>query len=99
MRRRQRFNKSLVSNRVLSRRSKTPGRLNVRSAIHSASAALALAAAVAFTAVLPAAAAETPDPAADARAFQKFFTEKFPKVKLQDIVNGPYSMNLEMHRI
>jgi sulfur-oxidizing protein SoxA len=70
----------------------------VRSAIHSASAALALAAAVAFTAVLPAAAAETPDPAADARAFQKFFTEKFPKVKLQDFVNGPYSMNEDMHR-
>jgi len=70
----------------------------VRSAIHSASAAVALAAAVAITAVTPAAAAETPDPAADARAFQKFFTEKFPKVKLQDFVNGPYSMNADMHR-
>src|SRR5207237_5733567 len=55
-------------------------------------------AAVAFTAGPPAAAAETPDPDADARAFQKFFTEKFPKVKLEDFVNGPYSMNEDMHR-
>src|SRR5947207_14979138 len=93
MRRRQRFNKSLVSNRVLSQRSKTPGRLNVRSAIHSASAAVALAAAVAFTAVTPAPAAETPAPAADARACQKVFTEPFPNVKLEDFVNGSCSTN------
>src|ERR1700730_16629607 len=43
-------------------------------------------------------AADTPDPAADAKAFQNFFTSKFPKVKLEDFVNGPYSMDEDMHR-
>src|SRR5512140_2843725 len=73
------------------------GEVNVRSAIHFASAALALAA-LSFGAMQVAVAAATPDPVADARAFQKFFTDKFPKVKLDDFVNGPYSMNEDMHR-
>jgi len=61
-----------------------------------ASAALALAA---FCATAPQAfAADTPDPVADARAFRNYFTGKFPKVKLEDFVNGPYSMNEDMHR-
>ena len=45
-----------------------------------------------------AAAADKPDPAADAKAFQKYFTDKFPKLKLEDFVNGPYSMNEDMHK-
>ncbi len=73
------------------------GEVNVRSAIHLASAALALAM-LSFGAVQFAVAADKPDPAADAKAFQKFFTDKFPKVKLDDFVNGPYSMNEDMHR-
>jgi sulfur-oxidizing protein SoxA len=73
------------------------GEVNVRSAIHLASAALLLAA-LSFGAAQSAVAADTPDPVADAKAFQKYFTEKFPKVKLQDFVNGPYSMNEDMHR-
>ena len=68
----------------------------MRSAIHFASAALALAALV-FTAA-PLAAAETSDPVADAKAFQNYFTQKFPKLKLDDFVNGPYSMNEDMHK-
>jgi len=40
----------------------------------------------------------TTDPAADARAFRDFFVRKFPQVKLQDFVNGPYSMNADMRR-
>ncbi len=68
----------------------------MRSAIHLASAALALAA-LAFTAA-PSVAAETPDPTADAKAFQNYFTQKFPKLKLEDFVNGPYSMNEDMHK-
>ena len=68
----------------------------MRSAIHFASAALALAA-LAFTAVPPVA-ADAPDSVADAKAFQKYFAQKFPKLKLQDFVNGPYSMNEDMHR-
>src|SRR6185437_16316248 len=38
------------------------------------------------------------DPAADAKAFKKYFTDKFPKVKLEDFVNGPYSMNEDMRK-
>jgi sulfur-oxidizing protein SoxA len=61
-----------------------------------ASAALVLAA---CCGALPlASAAETPDPVADAKAFRDYFTRKFPKVKLEDFVNGPYSMNEDMHR-
>ena len=45
-----------------------------------------------------AAGAGTTDPAADARAFRDFFVRKFPQVKLQDFVNGPYSMNADMRR-
>jgi sulfur-oxidizing protein SoxA len=45
-----------------------------------------------------ASAAETPDPVADAKAFRDYFTKKFPKVTLEDFVNGPYSMNEDMHR-
>ena len=61
-----------------------------------ASAAIVLAAACGALSL--ASAAETPDPVADAKAFRDFFTRKFPKVTLQDFVNGPYSMNEDMHR-
>ncbi len=44
------------------------------------------------------AAADGIDPAADAKAFQKYFTDKFPALRLEDFVNGPYSMNEDMHR-
>ncbi|MET0220119.1 MAG: sulfur oxidation c-type cytochrome SoxA [Tardiphaga sp.] len=43
-------------------------------------------------------AADRPDPAADAQAFRDFFVKKFPKVKFEDFVNGPYSMNEDMRR-
>lgn len=43
-------------------------------------------------------AADTPDPAADAKAFRNYFVAKFPKVKLEEFVNGPYSMNEDMRR-
>jgi sulfur-oxidizing protein SoxA len=69
--------------------------MNVRSAIHTVSAAFALAM-LALTP--PAIAAEKIDPVADAKAFQKFFTDKFPKLKPEDFVNGPYSMNEDLHR-
>jgi sulfur-oxidizing protein SoxA len=76
--------------------------VKVRSAIQFASAALASAvvalAALAFGASRFAVAADTPDPAADATAFRNYFTSKFPKLKLEDFVNGPYSLNEDMHR-
>jgi L-cysteine S-thiosulfotransferase len=64
-----------------------------RSLIRLASAALALAALT-----LAAPAADTPDPVADAKAFRNFFVTKFPNVKFDDFVNGPYSLNEDMRR-
>jgi len=68
----------------------------VRSLIHVAS--LALAAALTLSAVPPAGAADTPDPAADAKAFRNYFVKKFPNIKLEEFVNGPYALNEDMRR-
>jgi len=65
--------------------------MRVRLLLQSGLAALALA-----IFIQPATAADTPDPAADAKAFRDYFVKKFPKVKLEDFVNGPYSLNEEM---
>jgi sulfur-oxidizing protein SoxA len=61
--------------------------------IRLVSAAFALAALT-----LAAPAADMPDPATEAKAFRNYFVTKFPKVKLEDFVNGPYSMNEDMRR-
>ena len=71
--------------------------MKLRSAIHLAFAALALAM-LALSGAAPADATDKVDPVADAKAFRKFFTDKFPKLKLDDFVNGPYSMNEDLHR-
>jgi sulfur-oxidizing protein SoxA len=65
----------------------------MRVRLQSGLAALALA-----IFIQPASAADTPDPAADAKAFRDYFVKKFPKVKLEDFVNGPYSLNEDMRR-
>src|SRR6201997_1964887 len=65
-------------------------------AILLAATALALTAPASVTP--NAIAADASDPATDARVFRDFFTAKFPKVKLEDFVNGPYSMNEDMRR-
>jgi L-cysteine S-thiosulfotransferase len=72
--------------------------MKLRSAIYLASAALVLAA-LTLAGTLPSDAADKVDPAADAKAFRKFFTDKFPKVKLEDFVNGPYSMNEDLYQV
>jgi sulfur-oxidizing protein SoxA len=59
---------------------------------------LAALAALALSAMQPAGAAEQPDPAADAKAFRNYFVRKFPDVKLEDFVNGPYALNEDMRR-
>jgi L-cysteine S-thiosulfotransferase len=59
-----------------------------------ASAALALA----LTAISSTLAADTPDPVADAKAFRNYFVTKFPNVKPEDFVNGPYALNEDMRR-
>ena len=38
------------------------------------------------------------DPADEARAFRNFFVKKFPNLKLEDFVNGPYALNEDMRR-
>jgi sulfur-oxidizing protein SoxA len=71
--------------------------MSVRTILASAAAAFATAA-IACLAASAIAAPDKPDPVADARAFQNFFAKKFPKVKYEDFVNGPYSMNEDLHR-
>jgi len=71
--------------------------MRVRPILASAAAAFSTAA-IACLAASAIAAPDKPDPAADAMAFQNFFTRKFPKVKNEDFVNGPYSMNEDLHR-
>lgn len=38
------------------------------------------------------------NPEADRKAFVKFFTERFPKLQMKDFVNGPYSMDADLHK-
>jgi len=60
--------------------------------------ALSLASICVLAWLAPALAADKPDPVADQKAFQNFFIKKFPKVKYEDFVNGPYSMDEGLHR-
>jgi sulfur-oxidizing protein SoxA len=46
----------------------------------------------------PACAADGIDPVADARSFRNYFVQKFPRVKPEDFVNGPYALNEDMRR-
>ena len=68
--------------------------MNLRSPIHLACATLVLASAT----ITPTVAADTSDPVADAKAFRSYFVTKFPNIKPEDFVNGPYSMNADMRR-
>jgi sulfur-oxidizing protein SoxA len=52
-----------------------------------------LAVAIVAVTAQPLLAAGGVDPQADFKAFRKYFTERFPKVSLDDFVNGPYSMD------
>ena len=54
---------------------------------------IVIAFAFAACAATPLLAANEVDPQADFKAFRKYFTERFPKVPLNDFVNGPYSMD------
>ena len=59
---------------------------------------LTILAVAALSIAHPTHAADSIDPAADARAFRNYFVEKFPNVKLDDFANGPYSLNEDMRR-
>jgi L-cysteine S-thiosulfotransferase len=45
-----------------------------------------------------AAAGDLARPDIEARAFRNYFVKKFPNVKLEDFVNGPYALNEDMRR-
>ncbi len=59
---------------------------------------LAVAALAALCATQPAGASDKADPVADAKAFRNYFVKKFPNVKLEDFVNGPYALDEDMRR-
>jgi L-cysteine S-thiosulfotransferase len=71
--------------------------MRVRTILASAFAALT-AAGLACMAASAIAAPDKVDPVADAKAFKKFFADKFPKVRYEDFVNGPYSMDEGLHK-
>ena len=70
--------------------------MKLRSTMQFAAAAFALAV-LAFAAP-PAISADKVDPVADEKAFKKFFYDKFPKLKPEDFVNGPYSMDADLYK-
>jgi sulfur-oxidizing protein SoxA len=57
-----------------------------------------LASILALALFAPALADDKPNPAADQKAFQDYFIKKFPKVKYEDFVNGPYSMDAGLRK-
>jgi L-cysteine S-thiosulfotransferase len=60
--------------------------------------AFSLASILVLALLVPALADDKPNPATDQKAFQNYFIEKFPKVKYEDFVNGPYSMDEGLHK-
>jgi L-cysteine S-thiosulfotransferase len=60
--------------------------------------AFSLASILVLALLVPALADDKPNPAADQKAFQTYFAKKFPKVKYEDFVNGPYSMDEGLHK-
>jgi len=53
---------------------------------------------VLLLAIAQASADDGAEPATQARAFRDYFIRKFPNVKLDDFVNGPYALNEDMRR-
>jgi L-cysteine S-thiosulfotransferase len=57
-----------------------------------------IAVAIVVCTAQPLLAAGAVNPQADFNAFRKYFTERFPKVPLNDFVNGPYSMDAGLRK-
>ena len=51
-----------------------------------------------FALAAPPTAADRVNPQADFKAFRDYFTKRFPKVPLNDFVNGPYSMDADLRK-
>jgi len=60
--------------------------------------AVSIAVAIFALAAPPAFAANSTNPEADFKAFREYFTQRFPKVPLNDFVNGPYSMDAGLRK-
>ena len=60
--------------------------------------AVLLALAMFCLAAPPVAAADSVNPKADFKAFRAYFIKRFPKVPLNDFVNGPYSMDAGLRK-
>nr|WP_315834284.1 sulfur oxidation c-type cytochrome SoxA [Bradyrhizobium prioritasuperba] len=58
----------------------------------------AMAAAISVIAGRPSMALDATTPEQDFKVFRDYFVKKFPKVPLEDFVNGPYSMNEDMRK-
>jgi L-cysteine S-thiosulfotransferase len=59
---------------------------------------ICIAVAIVVGTAQPLLAASGVNPEADRKAFQKYFTDRFPKVPLKEFVNGPYSMDAGLHK-
>ncbi|WP_407654601.1 sulfur oxidation c-type cytochrome SoxA [Bradyrhizobium prioriisuperbiae] len=57
-----------------------------------------MAAAISVIAGRPSMALDATTPEQDFKVFRDYFVKKFPKVPLEDFVNGPYSMNEDMRK-
>ncbi len=60
--------------------------------------AMSLAIALSYLWRAVAFAGEPVNPDADFKAFRDYFTKRFPKVSLNDFVNGPYSMDADLRK-
>jgi sulfur-oxidizing protein SoxA len=63
-----------------------------------ASTIAALVAGLSMLTAHPSAALDASTPENDFKIFREYFVKKFPKVPLEDFVNGPYSMNEDMRK-
>ena len=65
---------------------------------NSCTALLIVAGFLAVAGAPPVAADDAVNPEATLKAFRAYFTKKFPKLALNDFVNGPYSMDADLRK-
>ena len=65
---------------------------------NSCTALVIVAVFLAFAGAPPVAADDAINPEAAFKAFRAYFTKKFPKLALNDFVNGPYSMDADLRK-
>jgi len=65
---------------------------------NSCTALVIVAVFLAIAGAPPVAADDAINPEAAFKAFRAYFTKKFPKLALNDFVNGPYSMDADLRK-